>query len=96
MDPEKVRAILEWKSPRTVREVRSFIGFANFYRSFIPGFSRLAKPLIDLTQKDTYFRWTPECEWSFNLLKSMFVTGPILAPFRHNCTTVLENGFFGL
>ena len=45
MDPEKVRAIQSWKPPSTVKGVRSFLGFANFYRSFIPGFLRIATPI---------------------------------------------------
>ena len=56
IDPEKVEAIKSWKAPRTVKDVRSFLGFANFYRPFIPRFAELATPLIRLTKKDEVFK----------------------------------------
>jgi len=52
MDPKKVEALRLWEAPRTVRGVRSFLGFANFYREFVPFFSKLATPLTLLTRKD--------------------------------------------
>jgi hypothetical protein len=53
MDPTKVSGIQEWPTPTSVKQVRSFLGFFNFYRSFIRGFSHLARPLNQLTRKDT-------------------------------------------
>ena len=47
MDPAKVSAVVDWPSPRTRKEVQSFLGFANFYRRFIEGFSHVARPLFD-------------------------------------------------
>jgi hypothetical protein len=56
MDPTKVEAVRNWPVPKTLRDVRGFIGFANFYRRFIKDFSKIARPLHDLTKKDT--PWT--------------------------------------
>lgn len=95
MDPEKVRAIQSWKPPSTVKGVRSFLGFANFYRSFIPGFSRIATPIQELTHKDALFQWTPRCQESFQKLKDLFTTEPILATFDPDRTTVLETDSSG-
>lgn len=59
MDPEKVEAISNWKSPTNVRAVRSFLGFANYYRLFIKDFAQLSQPLTNLTRKNIKFTWTP-------------------------------------
>ena len=81
-DPEKLSAIRDWQSPSSVKQVRSFLGFVNYYRRFIEGFSRIAKPLTDLT-KDPHrrFEWTPTAEQAFQELKSRLVSAPILAHF---------------
>ena len=55
MDPKKIESILEWPVPRSVKEVQSFLGFANFYRKFINSYSRLAAPLTTLTKKSVRF-----------------------------------------
>ena len=55
IDPSKVEAVLSWPMPNTVKEVQAFLGFANFYRRFIEGYSRVAKPLTELTKKDQGF-----------------------------------------
>ena len=52
MDPKKIDAIENWEPPSSVKGVRSFVGFINFYRDFIPGFSKIAAPLTDLTKKE--------------------------------------------
>ena len=59
MDPVKLGGIHDWPTPTTVKEVRSFLEFGNFYRHFIKGFSELAQPLNDLLKKDKKFEWTP-------------------------------------
>jgi transposase InsO family protein len=78
MDPAKIRTILEWESPRSVRDVQCFLGFANFYRKFIDGYSKLALPLIRLTRKDIPFKWGIEAENAFTALKHAFTVAPIL------------------
>lgn len=95
MDPEKIKAIQDWHAPTTVKGVRGFLGFANFYRSFIQNFSRIAQPLNQLTQKDAPFNWSKECQTNFDLLKEKFTTGPILAPFDPMRTTVVETDSSG-
>lgn len=59
MDPIKVKAVTEWPTPKSLKELRGFIGFANFYRHFIQDFSKIAHPLHDLTKKDVPFLWGP-------------------------------------
>ena len=55
MDPEKVKAIMEWEAPKSVKGVQSFIGFANFYRKFIKDFSEIILPIMALVRKETTF-----------------------------------------
>ena len=69
MDPAKVSAVMDWPNPGSKKEVQSFLGFANFYRRFIEGFSKLARPLFDLTKKDVPFAWSEECVRAFEALK---------------------------
>jgi hypothetical protein len=90
MDPVKVQAIASWPAPRTLHELRGFLGFANFYRRFIKDFSRLARPLNDLTKKDTTWNWTPLCARAFHLLKQTFIQRPILTMWDPNRPTRLE------
>ena len=88
MDPVKVKGVLEWPTPRTVKEVQAFLGFGNFYRRFIEGFSKRAHPLFELTRKDHQWEWTQKCEDAFQNLKTAFTTSPVLVmpdttkPFR--------------
>ena len=65
MDPVKVEGVRNWPVPKTVKQLQSFIGFINFYRRFIEGFSGIARPLNDLTKKDTPWRWGPEQQRAF-------------------------------
>ena len=81
INPSKVDAIKSWDTPTCVREVRSFIGFCNFYRRFISNFSKIAGPLNTLTKKDVKFAWTEECELAFQGLKQRVCEAPILAHF---------------
>jgi hypothetical protein len=60
MDPGKVAAVKDWPTPTTLKEVRAFIGFANFYRRFIKDFATVARPLHDLTKKDMPWQWHAE------------------------------------
>ena len=79
VDPRKVEAVYTWPKPSTVNDIRSFLGFAGYYRRFEEGFSKLASPLIALTKKNTEFIWMDECEQSFQDLKRRLITAPILA-----------------
>jgi RNase H-like domain found in reverse transcriptase/Reverse transcriptase (RNA-dependent DNA polymerase)/Integrase zinc binding domain/Chromo (CHRromatin Organisation MOdifier) domain/gag-polyprotein putative aspartyl protease len=78
MDPKKIEAVISWPTPKTVKEIQSFLGFANFYRRFIAGYSKVASPMSDLTKKDTPFEWGNKQEEAFQELKSRFTTEPIL------------------
>ncbi|GKA56167.1 putative reverse transcriptase domain-containing protein [Tanacetum coccineum] len=78
MDPAKVEAITNWPRPKTVTEVRSFLGLAGYYRRFVEGFSRLALPLMKLMRKGEKFVWNDEREKSFEELKKRLVSAPIL------------------
>ena len=62
MDPQKVAAVEKWEQPRTVTEVRSFLGLAGYYRRFVKDFSVIALPLTRLTRKDVKFEWDDNCE----------------------------------
>jgi len=78
MDPVKLTAINEWRSPTSVSAVRLFMGICNFYRKFIPDFSNIIQPLLSLTKKNTVWQWLPDCESSFLKLKDAFLKCPVL------------------
>jgi hypothetical protein len=75
---DKVKAIRELKPPRTVREVRSFIGMCGYYRRFVPEFSRIAEPIVALTRKRAKYSWSAECQKAFELLKDSLTKIPLL------------------
>jgi hypothetical protein len=79
IDPAKVQEVLDWKAPTMVTEVRSFLGLAGYYRRFIPDFSKIAKPMTRLLQKDEKFVWTPKYEEAFHTLQTLLTSAPILA-----------------
>ena len=89
VDPAKVKAIREWEAPRSVRGVRSFLGFANFYRCFVEKFSEIATPLINLTKKRAVWKWGSEENSTFEKLKCIFMSEPILAQWYPDRETVL-------
>ena len=78
MDPSKVEAVVSWERPKTVFEIRSFLGLAGYYRRFVRDFSKLAAPLTRLTRKGTPFTWSEDCESSFLELKTRLTTAPVL------------------
>ena len=77
-DENKVKAIRHMPPPKTVREARSFLGLISFYRRFVPNFSKIAEPIIDLTKKYSRFKWTNECQSSFEYLKDSLTVVPLL------------------
>lgn len=65
VDSAKVEAVLNWKATTNINDVISFLGLTNYYRRFIQDFSKIAKPLTQLTKKSERFQWTDECEKGF-------------------------------
>lgn len=90
MDPRKVEAVVSWKTPTNLKEVQGFVGFANFYRRFIRDFSKLVKPLVALTRKDTPFAWSPECTQAFQSVKQQVSSAPVLRHFDPRRQAILE------
>ena len=78
MSPDKTRAVAEWPTPSTRKELQRFLGFANFYRRFIRNYSMVAAPLTALTSSAVPFQWPPTAERAFGELKSRFSSAPIL------------------
>ena len=78
VDPSKISAIVDWKPPKNVTEVRSFLGLAGYYRRFVSGFSIIAAPMTRLLRKDVKFEWTEECQQSFEELKKLLTEAPVL------------------
>jgi hypothetical protein len=78
-DPEKVVCVKEWPVPKDVHDLRSFMGLASYYRSYIPTISCIAEPLYNLTRKGVRFLWTHECQTAFESLKEALTSAPVLA-----------------
>lgn len=90
MDLAKVEAVLTWPEPTTVKELQSFLGFANFYRRFIKRYSKVAQLLTELTKKDQAYKWTPEAGEAFITLKKCFTTALVLSIFDPTKKIILE------
>ena len=78
MDPKKVSDVLSWNPPQDVSEVWSFLGMVGYYRRFIKGFSKIAKPMTSLLEKDAKFIWIEQCQASFEELKKRLTTALVL------------------
>ena len=78
MDPEKVVVVMSWKRPKSIFEIRSFLGLAGYYRRFIEDFSRLATPMTGLTRKGVKFEWDDLCEQAFQKFKRRLTSATIL------------------
>ena len=78
VDPKKIEVIIEWKPPRNVTEVLSFLGLAGYYRRFVKGFSMTAPSMTRLLQKNVIFEWSEKCQASFEKLKAFLTETPIL------------------
>nr|GEY67092.1 putative reverse transcriptase domain-containing protein [Tanacetum cinerariifolium] len=79
VDPAKIESVKDWASPKTPMEIRQFLGLTGYYRRFIEGFLKIAKPMTKLTQKKVMFDWGDKQEANFQLLKQKLCSAPILA-----------------
>ncbi|WMV32637.1 hypothetical protein MTR67_026022, partial [Solanum verrucosum] len=79
IDVQKIEAVKNWVRPSSVTEVRSFVGLASYYRRFVKNFASIATHLTRLTKNEVPFEWTKKCEESFQKLKTLLTTAPILA-----------------
>ncbi|GJW44573.1 putative nucleotidyltransferase, ribonuclease H [Tanacetum coccineum] len=79
VDPAKIESIKDWASPKSPTEIHQFLGLVGYYRRFIEGFSKIAKPMTKLTQKKVKFEWGDKQEIAFQLLKQKLCSAPILA-----------------
>jgi len=78
IEKEKVKGVLEWLTPKCVKDVQKFLGLANYYRRFIEGFAMVARPLHNLVKKDKKWDWTEREEKVFRELKERFTKEPVL------------------
>ena len=78
VDPNKIEVVVEWKPPRNVTEVRSFLGLAGNYRRFVKGFSMTTAPVMRLLQKNVKYEWSEKCQRSFDKLKAFLTKTPVL------------------
>ena len=89
-DPAKVEAVRNWQVPRSVGEVRSFLGLASYYRRFVRDFASTASPLHRLTDKGRKFEWNESCEAAFTRLREALTTAPILALPDPGCRFIVD------
>jgi len=90
MSDAKVKTIQEWLEPKKVKDIQSFLGFANFYRHFIFNYSDIVIPLTRLTRKDTPWNFDENCRKAFNTLKQAFTSAPILTHWVPDAQLVME------
>lgn len=90
MEKKKISAVADWKTPTNVKEVQSFLGFANYYRRFIRDFSKIANPLTELTKKEKTFQWTTKTQEAFEQLQQAILSEPVLVMFDPNKEIELE------
>jgi hypothetical protein len=84
MDPSKLKGIADWPVPRNPTEVRQFLEFTGYYRYFVPNYSKIARPLLDLTKKGLVWRWEPAQHKAFEELKMQMCCSPVLTQPNFN------------
>jgi hypothetical protein len=90
MDPSKIQAILGWPMATKIHNLQSFLGFANFYQRFINNYSGIVIPLTCLLHKDTVWKWSPQCQEIFDMLKKAFTKAPVLQHYDPNHPITLK------
>jgi hypothetical protein len=93
-NPTKIQDAQKWPSPKSVKDVRCFLGLAGYYRRFVQNFGMIARPLTELLKKGTMFLWTDSCETSFQLLKKALVSSHVLALPNFSKPFVVETDAF--
>ena len=101
VNPDKIKAIIEWSVPKNVTDIRSFMEITGYYRKFIEGFSKIAYPITSLHKKGKKFDWNDKCMESFNKLKHLLTTAHILKivdPFKDFvvCIDACKEGLYGV
>jgi hypothetical protein len=79
VDSSKVQEVIKWRPPKSVLQIRSFLGLAGYYRHFVPDFSRIAKPMTELFKKGVKFVWNEKCENAFQTVTQYLISAPVLA-----------------
>src|SRR5260370_1587307 len=84
MDPQKLSVVADWPVPKNPTDVRSFLGFTGYYRYFVPNYSKVARPLLDLTKKNLVWYWGEPQLKAFETLKTLMCRRPLLTqpPFN--------------
>jgi len=90
MSDDKIKIIQDWPEPKKVKDIQSFLGFANFYRQFIFNYSDIVIPLTRLTRKDIPWKFNSSCQDAFNSLKKAFTSAPILTHWIPNAQLIVE------
>ena len=91
-DSSKIQVVRDWPQPKAVTEVRQFVGLASYYWKFVPNFATICKPLHKLTEKESSFTWSDQCQNAFDTIKQLLTSAPILSfpllqgqPFLLDC-----------
>ncbi|KAH7562953.1 reverse transcriptase [Bipolaris maydis] len=90
MNPKKIQTVQEWPKPKTVKDVQSFLGFANYYRKFIKDYSKITTPLTEITKKEIGFKWEQEHQEAFERIKQIFLEAPVLEMYNPQRPTRVE------
>jgi len=90
MSDDKIKIIQDWLEPKKVKDIQSFLGFANFYCWFIFNYLDIVIPLTHLTQKDIPWKFDSSCQDAFNSLKKAFTSTPILTHWIPNAQLIVE------
>jgi RNase H-like domain found in reverse transcriptase len=90
MDPAKVKVIQDWPEPQKVKDIQSFLGFANFYRRYIHNYSDIVVLLTQLTWKNIPWNFDESCKLAFLTLKQAFISAPVLTHYKPGCPLVIE------
>ena len=77
-DPKKILAVKKWPQPKNVKQMQSFLGFANYYRRFVKNFAEITSPLTRLTKKGVKYEWTEDCETAFVKIRDQLCKSPVL------------------